>query len=91
MGKLGKAERERLDNGGTLKNVVLFLFDGDSCDDCPLPDSFKDLAAIDFILGSLGGDGSMTDFEFLGNEMMKNSDVIYVCVRRKINWKALFD
>ena len=80
MTTLGEVERGCLDNGGTLENVVLFLFDGDSCDDCPLPDSFKDLATVDFILGSLGGDGSMTDFEFLGNEMMKNDDMRCVCV-----------
>ena len=75
MGTLGEAEREHLDNGGILEDAALFLFNGDSCDDCPLPDSFKDLAAIDFILGSLSGDGSMTDFEFLGNEKMKNDDM----------------
>ena len=75
MGKLGKAERERLDNGGTLKNVDLFLFDGDSCDDCPLPVCFKDLVAVDFILGSLSCDGSMIDFEFLEKEMMKDDDM----------------
>ena len=80
MGTLGEAERERLENGGMLEDAILFLFDGDSYDDYPLPDSFKDLAAVDFILGSLGGDGSMTDFEFLGNEMTKNDDMRYVCV-----------
>ena len=80
MGTLGETERGRLDNGGMLEDVVLFHFDGDSCDDCPLPDSFKDLTTIDFILGSLGGDGSMTNFEFLRNEMMKNDDMRCVCV-----------
>ena len=80
MGTLGEANRGSLDNGRTLDNAVLFLFDRDSCDDCPLPDSFTDLAAIDFILGSLGGDGSMTDFQFLGNEMMKSDDMRCVCV-----------
>ena len=80
MGTLREADRGRLDNGGTLDDVVLFLFDRDSCDDCPLPDSFNDLAVVDFILGSLGGDGSMTDFGFLGNEMMKNDDMRCVCV-----------
>ena len=64
MDTLGKAERGCLDNGGTLEDVVLFRFDEDSCDDCPLPDSFNDFAAVDFILGSLGGDGSMTNFAF---------------------------
>ena len=80
MGTLGEAERERLDNGGMLENAILFHFDGDSCDDCPLPDSFKDLATVDFILGSLGSDGSMSNFEFLRNEMMKNDDMRCVCV-----------
>ena len=80
MGTLGKEERECLDNGRTLEDVVLFLFDGDSCDDCPLSVSFKDLATIDFILGSLDCDGSMIDFEFLGNEMLKNDDMRCVCV-----------
>ena len=81
MGMLGEADCECLDNRGMLEDVVLFLFDGDSCDDCPLPDSFKDLAAVDFILCFLGGDGFMTDFEFLGNEMMKkNGDMRCVCV-----------
>ena len=51
MGTLGEAERERLDNGGMLEDAILFLFDGDSCDDWPLPNSFKDLATVDFILG----------------------------------------
>ena len=59
MGTLGVAECGCLDNGGTLEDVVLFLFDGDSCDDCPLPISFKDLVVFDFILGSLGCDGSV--------------------------------
>ena len=68
MDTLGKAERGRLNNGGMLEDAVLFRFDGDSYDDCPLPDSFKDLAVVDFILGSVSGDGSMTNFEFLRNE-----------------------
>ena len=80
MGTLREAKRRRLDNGGTLEDVVLFRFDGNSCDDCPPPDSFKDLTAINFILGSLGGDGSMTNFEFLRNEMMKSDDMRCVCV-----------
>ena len=80
MGTLGEADRERLDNGGMLEDVVLFLFDGDSYDDCPLPVSFKDLVAVDFILGFFGCDGSMTDFKFLGNEMVKNDDMRCVCV-----------
>ena len=75
MGTLGEADLGRLDNGGTLEDAVLFLFDGDSYDDCPLPVSFKDLAAVDFILGSLGCDGSMTDLEFMGNEMMNNDNM----------------
>ena len=70
MGTLEEAECGRPENRGMIEDSILFLFDGDSCDDCPLPNSFKDLAAVDFILGSLGGDGSMTDFEFWGNEMM---------------------
>ena len=53
MGTLGEAKRECLDNGGTLEDAILFLFDGDSYEDYPLPDSFNDLTAIDFILGSL--------------------------------------
>ena len=80
MGTLGEVERGRLDNGGMLEDVVLFIFDGNSCDDCPLPNFFKDLAAVDFILGSLGGDGSMNNFKFLRNEMMKNDDMRCVCV-----------
>ena len=80
MGTLGDAERGHLDNGRMLEDVVLFLFDGDSFDDCPLPDSFNDLIAVDFILDSLGGDGSMTDFELLRNKMMKNDDMRCVCV-----------
>ena len=80
MGTLREADRGRLDNGGTLEDAVLFLFGGDSCDDCPLPISFNDLAAVDFILGSFGCDGSMIDFGFLGNEMMKNDDMRCVCV-----------
>ena len=75
MGTLGKAERRCIDNGGTLEDVVLFLFDGDSCDDCPLPVSFKDLVAFDFILGSLDCDGFMIDFGYLENEMTKNDDM----------------
>ena len=78
MGTLGEAERRCLDNRGTLEDAVLFLFDRDSCDDYPLPVSFKDLAAIDFILGSLDCDGFMIDFEFLGSEMMENDDMKYV-------------
>ena len=61
MGTFGKAEHGCLDNGGTLDGAVLFLFDRDSCDDCPLPIFFNDLPAIDFILGSFGCEGSMTD------------------------------
>ena len=80
MGTLVEVEHGRLDNGGMLEDAVLFHFDGDSCDDCPLPDSFKDLAAVDFILGFLGCDGSMTDFEFLRNEMMKNDDIYEMCM-----------
>ena len=85
MTTLGEVERGCLDNGGTLEDVVLFRFDGNSCDDCPPPDSCKDRAAINFILGSLGGDGSMTNFEFLRNEMMKNDDMrcVYVWILKK--------
>ena len=71
MGTLREADRGCLDNGGTLDDDVLFIFDGDSCDDCPLPISFNDLVAVDFILGCFGYDGSMIDFQFLGNEMMQ--------------------
>ena len=71
MATLGKAEHGRLYNGRTLDDVVLFLFDGDSCDDCPLPIFFNDLVVVDFILGYFGCDGSMTNFEFLRNEMMQ--------------------
>ena len=80
MGTLGEADRGCLDNGGTLNDAVLFFFDRDSCDDYLLPDSFNDLIVVDFILGFLGGDGSMFDFGFLGNEMMKNDDMRCVCV-----------
>ena len=62
MGVLGEVDRGRHDNGGTLDDAVLFLFDGDSCESCPLPISFNDLPTIDFILGSFGCEGSMTDF-----------------------------
>ena len=75
MGTLVEVERERLDNGGTLKDAVFCLFDGDFCDDWPLPISFKDLTAVDFILGPLDCDGFMTDFGFLENEMVKNDDM----------------
>ena len=61
MGTLGEAERGRLDNGGMLEDAVLFLFDGDSCDDCHLLDSFNDLQLSISFLGSLGDDGSMND------------------------------
>ena len=71
MGTLGEADCGRLDNGGTLEDVVLFLFDRDSCDDCPLPISFNDFPAVDFILGSCGCEGSMTDFGYFGKEMMR--------------------
>ena len=47
MGTLGEADRGRLDNGGTLDDAVFFLFDGDSCEGCPLPISFNDLSAVD--------------------------------------------
>ena len=80
MSTLGEADRGRLNNGGTLDDAILFLFDKDSCDDCPLPISFNDLVAIDFILCSFRNDGSMTDFEFLGNEMMRNDYMRCVCV-----------
>ena len=80
MGTLREADRERLNNGGMLDDAVLFLFDKDSYDDSFLPDFFNDLAVVDFILGSLGGDGSMIDFGFLKNEMMKNDDMRFVCV-----------
>ena len=80
MGALGEADRGRLDNGGTLDDAVLFLFDGDSCEGYPLPISFNDLPAVDFILGSFGCEGSMTDFRYFGNEMMRNDDMRCVCV-----------
>ena len=80
MGALGEADRRHLDNGETLDDVILFLFDGDSCEGCPLPNSFNDLLAVDFILGSFGCDGFMIDFGFLGDEVMKNDDMICVCV-----------
>ena len=68
MGALGEADCGRLNNGGTLNDAVLFLFDGDSCEDCPLLISFNDFPAVDFILGSFDCDGFMTDFGFLGDE-----------------------
>ena len=80
MGTFGEANRGHLDNGGTLDNSVLFLFDGDFCEGCPLPIFFNELPIVDFILGSFGCEGSMTDFGFLGNEVMKNDDMICVCV-----------
>ena len=75
MGTLGEAARGRLDSGGMLEDVIFYLFDGDSCDGYPLPISFKDLTAVDFILGPLDYDGFMTDFGFLKNEMMKTDDL----------------
>ena len=85
MGALGEADCGRLDNGGTLDDVILFLIDGDSCKDYPLPISFNDFPVVDFILGSFGCDGFMIDFGFLGDKVMKNDDMIcvYVWVLRK--------
>ena len=81
MGILREADRGRLDNGGTLDDAALFLFERDSYDDCPLPISFNDLPTVDFILGSFGCEGSMTDFGYFVNEMMKDDDDIRcVCV-----------
>ena len=80
MGTFGEADRGRLDNGGTLDDAVLFLFDGDSYKGCPLPIFFNDLPTVDFILGSFGYEGSMTDFGYFGNEMMRNDDMRCVCV-----------
>ena len=80
MGALGEVDCGRLDNGGTLDNVVLIFFDGDSYEGCPLPISFNDFPAVDFILGSFGCEGSMTDFGYFGNEMMRNDDMRCVCV-----------
>ena len=65
---LGEVDRCRLDNGGTLDDAILFLFNGDSCEDCPLPISFNDFPTVDFILGSFGCDGFMIDFGLLGDE-----------------------
>ena len=65
MGTLGEENHGRLDNGGTLDDVILFLFDGDSCEGYPFPLSFNDLLAVDFILGSFGCEGSMTDLGIL--------------------------
>ena len=70
MGTFGEADRGRLNNGGTLDDAVLFFFDEDSCKGCPLPISFNDLSVVDFLLGSFGCEGSMTDFGYFGNEMM---------------------
>ena len=85
MDTLGEAKCGHLDNGGTLEDAVLFLFDGDSYNDCPLLVSFKDLAAVNFILGSLDCDGFMTDFGYLKNEVMRNDDMrcVYVWVLKK--------
>ena len=80
MGALGEADRGRLNNERTLDDAVLFLFDGDSYEGCPLPISFNDFLAVDFILGSFGCEGSMTDFGYFGNEMMRNDDMRCVCV-----------
>ena len=80
MGALREADRGLLNNGGTLDDFVLFLFDGDSCKDCPLPIFFNDFPTVDFILGSFDCDGFMTDFGFLGDEVLKNDDMICVCV-----------
>ena len=80
MGALEEANCGRLNNGGTLNDAVLFLFDGDSCEDCLLPIFFNDFPAINFIMSSFDCDGFMTDFWFLGDEVMKNDDIICVCV-----------
>ena len=80
MDVLGEVDRRHLDNGGTLDDAILFLFDGDSCEGCPLPISFNDLPVVDFILGSFGCEGSMTNFGYFGNEMMRNDDMRCVCV-----------
>ena len=90
---LGEADCGRLDDGRTLDDAVLFLFDGDSCEGCPLPNSFNDFPAIDFILGSFGCDGFMIDFGFLGDKVMKNDDMIcvYMWVLRKKLFKCTID
>ena len=82
MGALREADRRCHDNGGTLDDAVLFLFlfDRDFCEGCPLPISFNDLPVVDFILGSFGYEGFMTDFGYFGNEMMRNDDMRCVCV-----------
>ena len=77
MRTLGEADRGRLDNRGTLDDAVLFLFDGDSYEGCPLPISFNDFLVVDFILGSFGCEGFMRDFGYFGNEMMIWD--VYVC------------
>ena len=85
MGTLGEVECGCLDSGGMLEDTIFCFFDGDSCDDWPLPIFFKDLAAIDFILGSLDCDGFMIDFRYLENEMTKNDDMrcVWVWVLKK--------
>ena len=64
-----------MDGGGTLEDVVLCLFDGEACDDWPLPFSFKDHAAVDFNLIPFNCDGSMIEYEFSMNDMMKGDDM----------------
>ena len=52
----------------TLAKAVLYPF------------FFNDLPAVDFILGSFGCEGSMIDFGYFSNEMMRNDDMRCVCV-----------
>ena len=80
MGTLREADRGCLDNGGTLDDDVLFIFDGDSCDDCPLPISFNDLVAIDFILCSFRNAFQKSRYELLHESK-------YSC-GRQIMWNA---
>ena len=70
-----EVERGRLDDDGTLDDPVLGHFTGKSCEDWPLPFSFKDRAVVDFNLIPLDCDGFMIDFGFLMNEMMRNDDM----------------
>ena len=61
--------------GGTLDDVVLCLFDGETYDGWPLPFSFKDRSVVDLNLVPFDCDGFMTKYGFLMYEMIRDDDV----------------
>ena len=74
-GTLDEVERGCLDGGGTLEDPALGLLVGESCDDWPLPFSFKDRTAVDFNLVLFYCDGFMTEYGFLMKDMMRDDDM----------------